>query len=146
LIGNGFYSWSDRNRCYYSANAISAGTYGINISGNAATATSLAGNLAGDLPYQSAPGTTSFLGIAANNNVLISNGTAPTWGMLSASNMSAGDYTSCNYVSSYTIEYSRQCRTVTNGVYTTGSYADPAWITSYPVQNNRSYDRHYNRI
>jgi len=64
------------------------------ITGNAGTATSLAGNLAGDLPYQSAPGTTAFLNIGANNTILKSNGSVPSWGTISASNMSAGDYTS----------------------------------------------------
>ena len=102
LVGNGS-TLGPTGTGVITANAISAGTYGISITGNAGTATSLAGNVAGDLPYQSAPGTTSFLNIASNNNVLISNGSIPTWGMLSASNMSAGDYTSVITSGSYTI-------------------------------------------
>jgi hypothetical protein len=51
------------------SSVINAGTYSINISGNAATATTattannLAGGAAGSLPYQSAANTTAFLGI-----------------------------------------------------------------------------------
>ncbi|MBI5324362.1 MAG: hypothetical protein HZB41_03630, partial [Ignavibacteriae bacterium] len=129
LIGNGS-TFGPTGTGVITANAISAGTYGINISGNAATSTSLAGNLAGDLPYQSAPGTTSFLNIGANNTILKSNGTVPSWGTISASNMSAGDYTSVITSGSYTIDISGNAGTVTNGVYTTGSYSDPNWITS----------------
>ncbi|MBI5324370.1 MAG: hypothetical protein HZB41_03675, partial [Ignavibacteriae bacterium] len=105
LIGNGS-TFGPTGTGMITANAISAGTYGINISGNAATSTSLAGNLAGDLPYQSAPGTTAFLNIGANNTILKSNGTVPSWGTISASNMSAGDYSSIMTSGSYTINIS----------------------------------------
>ncbi|MCL5990955.1 MAG: hypothetical protein M1419_02495, partial [Bacteroidetes bacterium] len=129
LVGNGS-TFGPTGTGVITANAITAGTYGINISGNAATATSLAGNLAGDLPYQSAPGTTAFLNIGANNTILKSNGTVPSWGTISASNMTAGDYTSVMTSGSYTINIAGNAGTVTNGVYTTGSYADPSWLTS----------------
>ncbi|MBI5325405.1 MAG: hypothetical protein HZB41_09075, partial [Ignavibacteriae bacterium] len=76
LIGNGS-TLGPTGTGTITANAITAGTYGISITGNAATSTSLAGNLAGDLPYQSAPGTTAFLNIGANNTILKANGTIP---------------------------------------------------------------------
>ena len=43
------------------------------------TATNLAGGLAGSLPYQSAPSTTTFLSIGSAGTVLTSSGTAPQW-------------------------------------------------------------------
>lgn len=43
------------------------------------TATNLAGGLAGSVPYQSAPSTTTFLSIGAANTVMTSSGTAPQW-------------------------------------------------------------------
>ena len=43
------------------------------------TATNIGGGLAGSLPYQSAPNTTTFLGIGTNNYVLTSNGSIPVW-------------------------------------------------------------------
>lgn len=68
------------------------GTWGISISGNAATATSatsattattatnLAGGAAGSVPYQSSAGATAFLAAGASGQVLSTNGaSAPTW-------------------------------------------------------------------
>jgi hypothetical protein len=43
------------------------------------TATNLAGGAAGSVPYQSAPSTTTFLGIGAAGRWLGSSGTAPQW-------------------------------------------------------------------
>lgn len=43
------------------------------------TATFLAGGTAGDIPVQSAAGTTGFLNIGANGRILTSNGTTPVW-------------------------------------------------------------------
>jgi len=43
------------------------------------TATNLAGGAAGSVPYQSAPSTTTFLGIGAAGQWLGSSGTAPQW-------------------------------------------------------------------
>jgi hypothetical protein len=42
-------------------------------------ATNLAGGAAGSLPYQSAAGTTAFLGISTAGQILRSTGTAPSW-------------------------------------------------------------------
>lgn len=68
------------------------GTWGISISGNAATATSatsattattatnLAGGAAGSVPYQSSAGATAFLAAGTSGQVLSTNGaSAPTW-------------------------------------------------------------------
>jgi hypothetical protein len=65
----------------------SAGTITAALSGNATTATTstnLAGGTAGDLPYQSAAGTTAFLSDIATGNALISGGVgaAPSYGKI----------------------------------------------------------------
>jgi hypothetical protein len=44
-----------------------------------ATATNLAGGVAGSVPYQSGVATTTFLGIGAANRVMTSTGSAPQW-------------------------------------------------------------------
>jgi len=58
---------------------------------SAVTANNLAAGAAGSLPYQSAAGTTTFLGIGTSGFVLTSNGSAPTWTALSG--LSAGTAT-----------------------------------------------------
>jgi len=62
---------------------ISAGTAGISISGNAATATTatnLAGGAVGAVPYQSGAGATAMLGAGTANYLLQANGAAaPSW-------------------------------------------------------------------
>ena len=47
-----------------------------------------------------------------------------------ASNLSSGTVASARLSGTYGISIFGNAATVTNGVYTTGSYADPAWITS----------------
>jgi hypothetical protein len=50
------------------------------VSGNITTATNLAGGTAGQVPYQTAPGVTSFVSTGTAGNVLVSNGTsAPSY-------------------------------------------------------------------
>jgi len=63
-----------------------SGTWNINISGNAATATSattatnLAGGVASQIPYQTGAGATTFLANGTAGQVLLSNGAAaPSW-------------------------------------------------------------------
>lgn len=51
-----------------------------NTATSANSATNLVGGLAGSLPYQSAPDTTTFLSIGTNGYVLQSNGSTPFWG------------------------------------------------------------------
>lgn len=58
----------------------SAGTITASLTGTASTATNLAGGGAGQLPYQSASGTTAMLAAGTSGQVLQSNGTsAPSW-------------------------------------------------------------------
>jgi hypothetical protein len=47
-----------------------------------------------------------------------------------ASNLSSGTIASARLSGTYGINVSGNAATVTNGVYTSGSYADPSWITS----------------
>lgn len=63
-----------------------SGTWNIDITGNADTATTstnLAAGATGSLPYQSATGTTSMLAIGTSQQVLVSNGATPIWQNLS---------------------------------------------------------------
>ena len=77
--------------------------------GVASNAANLSGGNVGQLPYQSAADTTMMLSAGTAGQVLQSNGNAaPSW----------------------TTDISGNAATVTNGVYTSGSYADPGWITS----------------
>jgi hypothetical protein len=56
------------------------GTFNGSVTGTATTATNLAGGVAGQIPYQTAPGVTSFVSTGTAGNVLVSNGTsAPTY-------------------------------------------------------------------
>lgn len=62
----------------------SAGTITASLSGNATSATNLAGGGAGQVPYQSASGTTAMLAAGTSGQVLQSNGaSAPSWTTLS---------------------------------------------------------------
>jgi hypothetical protein len=63
----------------------SAGTITAALTGNASTATSLAGGGAGQVPYNTASGATSFLAAGTAGQVLQSNGTsAPSWSTVTA--------------------------------------------------------------
>lgn len=59
--------------------AVTATNFIGSVSGTSDTANNLAGGLAGSIPYQSAPSVTTFVGIGANNSILVSNGSAPSW-------------------------------------------------------------------
>ena len=59
-----------------STNTLTAGTF----SGTATTATNIAGGIASQIPYQTAPNTTAFIPNGTAGQVLTSNGTSvPTW-------------------------------------------------------------------
>lgn len=60
---------------------------------NVASATNLAGGAAGSIPYQSASGTTTFLAIGTNGQVLKSNGSAVYWASDNNTNTWRGVYT-----------------------------------------------------
>jgi hypothetical protein len=65
-------TWSGSTATWSAVSGLSAGS--------ATTATNIAGGTAGQLPYQTAPGVTSFVSTGTAGNVLVSNGTsAPTY-------------------------------------------------------------------
>jgi hypothetical protein len=68
------------------------------LTGNASTATSLAGGTANYIPYQSASGTTGFISPSTSGYVLTSNGTgsAPTFQAASGGGVSWATYTGSN--------------------------------------------------
>jgi len=119
-----------------------SGTWGINISGNAATATAatsatsattathLAGGGGGQIPYQSATGTTAMLAAGTAGYVLTSGGTgAPSWA--SQASLSVGTATNAsNLTSGGTIASSVTATTqsagTNNTTVATTAYADRA--------------------
>jgi hypothetical protein len=52
------------------------GTINATIVGSVSTATNLAGGILGQIPYQTSPGITSFIGPGLSGQVLVSNGSA----------------------------------------------------------------------
>jgi hypothetical protein len=74
-----------------SSGNFSAGTISAALSGNATSATNLAGGGAGQIPYNTASGTTAFLAAGTAGYVLQANGTsAPSWGVATISGVSLG--------------------------------------------------------
>ena len=71
------------------------GSYAIDITGTATTATNLAGGDTGDIPYQSSANTTTFVDAssAAVGQVLLWNGAAPEWNNVSAASGTFGGVT-----------------------------------------------------
>ena len=59
-------------------------TNGQIVGGATNTSTNLAGGDTGSLVYQSAPGTTGFIGIGSSGTILVSNGTTATWASANA--------------------------------------------------------------
>jgi hypothetical protein len=64
-------------------------TFNQSTTGNAATATNLAGGTAGVLPYQSAANTTTFLSVGTNGQILTLAGGVPTWANAPASGVTS---------------------------------------------------------
>lgn len=58
---------------------VTATTFIGAVSGTATIADNLSGGSGGSIPYQTAPNATTFVGIGANNSILVSNGTVPSW-------------------------------------------------------------------
>jgi hypothetical protein len=80
-----------------------SGTWGISISGNAATATSstnIAGGTAGALPYNTGAGATTFLSLGTTNYVLTAGATAPQY--VDQSTLSVGTATNATNVATTT--------------------------------------------
>jgi hypothetical protein len=81
-------------------------TNGSIVGGATNTSTNLAGGTTGAIVYQSAPGTTDFIGIGSSGTILVSNGTTATWQpatavvagtSLTATNIAAGALGSIPY-------------------------------------------------
>ena len=70
------------------ATTLTGTTINGNLTGTASTSTNLSGGAAGSIPYQTAAGRTSFIGIGSLGQVLQSNGTTATW--VSTSSLIAG--------------------------------------------------------
>ncbi|MEO6119088.1 MAG: hypothetical protein ABIP12_00245, partial [Terriglobales bacterium] len=115
-----------------------SGSYGIDISGNAATATSatnFSGSLVGDVTgTQSATVVSSVGGQTAVN---VASATTAANAATNANTVStivkrdaSGNFSAGTITASLTGNVSGNAGTVTNGVYTSASYADPAFITA----------------
>jgi len=63
----------------FSAGTITATTFSGALSGNASSATHLAGGGAGQIHYQTSVGTSAFLAIGTSGQILSSNGSIPAW-------------------------------------------------------------------
>lgn len=115
-----------------------SGTWGINISGNAATATSsgssttasnLAGGTAGQIPYQTGANATSFTAVGSSGQVLSSTaGSAPTW--ISASGLLDNISSTQGVVLYRGASNWSALATATAGylLQTGGADADPSWV------------------
>jgi len=85
VVNTGYTILDAHNYNSYSPTLIGAGAtgnWGINITGNAATATKstkLAGGAAGSIPYQSAADTTTFVSIGSTGQILSIENGVPTW-------------------------------------------------------------------
>jgi hypothetical protein len=102
--------------------------------GTATTANNIAGGLAGSVPYNSAAGTTTFLGLGATNYVLTAGASAPQY--VAQSTLSVGTATNLAGGGAYTVVYQSSAGTtayVTNGttgqVLTANSSGAPTWTT-----------------
>jgi len=83
---------------------------------------------------QNAAGAANLFTVDVNGNVTANqfngSGAGLSAGTVPIASLVAGDYSGKITSGTYSIDITGNAATVTNGVYTTGSYADPAWITS----------------
>ncbi len=100
----------------WSGSALTAPTFIGALTGNASTATSVSNAL-----------TVSDAGSGVVSGTTYNGAVART---ISYNSVGAPSATGTNASGTWTIAITGNAATVTNGVYTTGSYADPAWITS----------------
>ncbi len=135
-----------------------AGTITATLAGNATTATTstnIAGGLINKIPIQSAANTTTFIPAPTDETQVLAYGAETTFGWINlrstntansvvyrdgSGNFSAGTITATfsgnltgnvtGNVSGSSGSCTGNAATVTNGVYTSGSYANPSWITS----------------
>ena len=102
---------------------------GLSIGGNAATATSAttAGSVTNSITFNSS-------GSGGSSPVTYNGSTAPT---ISYNTIGAPSTSGSGASGTWGISVSGNAATVTNGVYTTGSYSNPTWITSILGSMNR---------
>ncbi len=105
-----------------------SGTFAVSASGNIALSASGDVSFTGALPVANggtgditAAGARTNLGLVIGTDVLAPNGDGSGLTSLTAANIAAG---------TAGIDISGNAATVTNGIYTTGSYADPSWLAS----------------
>jgi hypothetical protein len=130
---------------------LAAGLYAIDISGNAATASAVDWNNVANKPinlvlndgnnYNITVASSSFATLAANANHAITADSALSAATASTSSYATlSGYADTAATSTYATNASHadqadnatNAGTVTNGVYTTGSYTDPSWLTITP--------------
>ena len=116
-----------------------AGTITASLSGNASTATKLAASVT--INSVSFDGSSNIT-VTANAGTLT--GTTINSSVVSSSLTSVGTLTNLTVTNAITGSINGNAGTVTNGVYITGMYADPTWITSLsetkvlPAQTNNT--------
>ena len=121
------------------------GTINASITGVSTTATNIAGGTAGQLHYQSAPGTTAFVGTATTGNFLQANYVgAPTWtttasmyvnDAVKSTNLRAGTAGQLVYQSA--VDTSGFISTATTGNFLQSNYVGaPTWTTTASMYVN----------
>jgi hypothetical protein len=105
-----------------------SGTWGISVTGNAATATN---GVVTTGTYADPSWITSLAGSKITGTVAVANGgTGATTAAGARTNLGVPSTTGTDASGTWAISVTGNAATATNGVVTTGSYADPAWITS----------------
>jgi hypothetical protein len=105
-----------------------SGTWGINITGNAATATN---GVVTTGTYADPAWITSLAGSKITGTVAVANGgTGSSTAAGAQTNLDVPSRAGSGASGTWGISITGNAGTVTNGVVTTGSYADPTWITS----------------
>jgi hypothetical protein len=112
------------------------------ITGTVSTSTNITGGAQGSIPYQTAAGRTTFLGISTSGYVLVSTGSAPAWlsvGSFSASRATTATNSDNLFVGLTTSSLYYPMMTRQIGEYTTASstfsfnYNNPTETLSVPV-------------
>lgn len=113
----------------------SGGTGASSLSGiTTGTSTNLAGGFAGNVPYQSAPGTTGMVAAGSSGQALLSNGaSAPTWGTpataTTATNLAGGSNGTIPYQSASGTTQMLAVGSAGQLLQTNGAGA-PSWVTA----------------
>ena len=122
-VANSYLRWSGSALEWGTVSATADSTK--NVIGNDSS-----GGSAGQVIYQSGASTTAFTATGTAGHLLQSNGTsAPSWKEATAS-ATANAVAVRNGSGQLAGDITGNAATVTNGVVTTGSYSNPAWITA----------------